>query len=220
MTDAEKFDAAQARLKAEQLEHLGPQTLLAALLAVQKELPSISLQKTGKNPAFKSKYLTLDGLHAAILPLLNKYGLVWTTRPEVGQDGPVLAYKLQHVVSRESEIGEMPLMLDKQNSQGLGSAVTYARRYSLCSIIGAVGDSDDDGAAASIPRSEQPTKAEKPDNSRLLTDEERAAVLKAMSGHRDKDMLLRSVGCDDLDHLTVGMAWELRRKLGPEAPAK
>ena len=93
-TPAEQFDAAQAKLKAKQLENLGPQTLLAALLAVQKELPSISLQKTGKNPAFKSKYLTLDGLHRAIIPLLNRHSLVWTTRPGIENGEPVLHYGL------------------------------------------------------------------------------------------------------------------------------
>jgi hypothetical protein len=43
----------------------------------------------------------------------------------------------------------MPLMLDRDNSQGFGSALTYARRYALTAVLGLVADDDDDGAAAS-----------------------------------------------------------------------
>ncbi len=197
--------------------------LYAALLKVQEKVPELSLGKDAKGQVAGNRsyrYLTLEKLMDATIPLLNRNGLLWVTLPVSRPEGPVLHYRLIHASSGEEIAGEMPLLIDKENSQGFGSAQTYARRYSLCAVLGIVADEDDDAAKASIPRSEQPTKAEKPDNSRLLTDEERAAVLKAMSGHRDKDMLLRSVGCDDLDALTVGMAWELRRKLGPEASAK
>jgi hypothetical protein len=43
----------------------------------------------------------------------------------------------------------MPLLLSKNDAQGMGSAITYARRYALCAVLNLVADDDDDGARAS-----------------------------------------------------------------------
>jgi hypothetical protein len=56
---------------------------------------------------------------------------------------------------------EMPLHLPKQDPQGQGSAVTYARRYAYMAILGLVADDDDDGNAASRPKV-QPKPEPKP----------------------------------------------------------
>lgn len=95
-----------------------------------------------------------------VLPLLNKNGLVllqWPTalerRTSVDEiqlgTTPALRTKLIHVASGESMEDTMPIVLDKDNSQGLGSALTYARRYALMSVLGLVADVDDDANAAS-----------------------------------------------------------------------
>ncbi len=208
-----------------------PKTLLTALLAVQAELPNISLEKKGKNPAFKSKYLTLDGLHRAIIPLLNRHSLVWTTQPAHTAEGPYLGYALIHAPSGERIEGMMPLMLDKQNSQGLGSAITYARRYSLLSVIGAVGDEDDDGQkasegsvfidkkAAAMP-SEQPTKANKRPEDRLLKTAELGQIAESV-GRAGKtiEMAAKAVGKDDPYTLTEADGWEILRKIKEKDPA-
>ncbi len=195
-----------------------PDTLLTALLAVQKELPRISLQKTGKNPAFKSSYLTLDGLHAALLPLLSRHGLVWTTLPAISTEGPILVYKLLHVTSGEGISGEMPLMLDKQNSQGLGSAITYARRYSLLSVIGAVGDEDDDGnkASASEVTKEVKRKEAKPLDAAALAQLEKAVK----DAGKDIEMAARAVKRASKHELTEADGWEILAKLPKPVSAK
>lgn len=123
-------------------------TLVAALHAFQAQAPT--LQKDKINPAFRSKYLSLDGLMEQVLPALNAQGLVWVTMPGAGQDGePALDYRLIHVSSGEEITGVMPLMLAKRDPQGQGSALTYARRYSLMAVLGLVADEDDDGNHAS-----------------------------------------------------------------------
>jgi hypothetical protein len=72
------------------------------------------------------------------------------TFPESAEGGrPVLGYRLQHAQSGEKVGGVMPLLLTKQDPQGLGSALTYARRYSLCAVLNLVADDDDDGNTAS-----------------------------------------------------------------------
>jgi hypothetical protein len=121
--------------------------LHGAVLAIQSEIGT--LQKNAINPHFKSKYISLDSLVEHVQPLLTKHGLIWVCRPAEDADGrPSLDYALIHAESSQSMGGEMPLLLEKQNAQGLGSAITYARRYALCAVLNIVADVDDDGEKA------------------------------------------------------------------------
>jgi len=129
--------------------------LHAAVLALQGEIGT--LQKNALNPHFRSKYLSLDALVEHVQPLLTKHGLIWITLP-IGNDGPRLEYHLIHAETGADIAGSMPLLLEKQNAQGLGSAITYARRYALCAVLNIVADVDDDGEKAS----KQKKPAEKP----------------------------------------------------------
>jgi hypothetical protein len=120
--------------------------LLQAILKVQAEVGT--LPKDATNPHFKSKYTPLDTIVEHVGPILNKHGLIWLTLPTRDELGPALTYRLQHAASGEKVEGTMPLLLTKQDPQGLGSALTYARRYSLCAVLNLVADDDDDGNAA------------------------------------------------------------------------
>lgn len=126
-------------------------SLHTALLAVQSEAPT--LQKSAINPHFKSKFVPLDKVHEVVMPLLNKHGLIWSTSPGVTEGGsPVLHYALIHAETGVQLTGTMALLPSKQDPQGQGSAITYARRYSLMAVLGLVADEDDDGNAASTPK--------------------------------------------------------------------
>jgi hypothetical protein len=126
-----------------------PLGLMGALLAVQGELPKLTKDAEGQIGTRKYRYLTLDKLHEEVLPVLNKNGLVWLTLPGYDDNGdPHLAYEIRHVPSDEKIGGKMRLLLANRDPQGQGSGLTYARRYSLLAVIGAVGDEDDDGAQA------------------------------------------------------------------------
>lgn len=118
-----------------------------ALAAFQADPPAVHLDAT--NPHFGSKFASLAGVFAAIRPSLAKHGLVITQLPTQTEDGaPALKTLLIHAESGEAFTSTMPLMLAKQDPQAQGSALTYARRYALLSILGLVGDADDDGATA------------------------------------------------------------------------
>src|SRR4051794_12553128 len=122
--------------------------LLGALLAVQQEAPT--LRKDATNPHFKSKYVSLDTIVETIQPLLSKHGLVWTTLPCRDDTGaPALRYRLVHAETGEAFEDVMPLLVQKQDPQGFGSALTYARRYSITAVLNLVADEDDDGNNAS-----------------------------------------------------------------------
>jgi hypothetical protein len=126
-------------------------TLAEALAAFQDGAPT--LVKDQNNPAFKgAKYVPLDSIVQTIQPRLTECGLVWAAYPDHLTDGtPSLHYELTHVATGDKVEGEMPLLLDKRNSQGLGSAITYARRYALTAVLNLVADEDDDGNKASSP---------------------------------------------------------------------
>ncbi len=121
--------------------------LASALAAFHAELPKVG--KGALNPAFKSKYADLADIVAAVLPKLAVQGLAWMTTPTMNEDGFVLHYELRHEAG-ESITGSWPLPdPTKSTPQQLGSAVTYAKRYTLSAVTGIAPDEDDDGNAAS-----------------------------------------------------------------------
>lgn len=129
--------------------------LTAALAAVQAELPRIAKGETAEvetrtGRKYTYSYADLADVSQVILPLLGKNDLAWITKPTFNEAGKfVLVYKLRHV-SGEEEVGEYPLPTG--TPQEIGSAITYARRYCLCSVTGVAPDSDDDDAAAASHR--------------------------------------------------------------------
>ncbi len=131
-----------------------------ALLEVQKEAPA--LQRDGLNPHFKSKYVTLETVMATVLPILNKHGVVLVQNTEFIDGVDVLATRLIHAESGDSVNADMRLVMSKDDAQGYGSAMTYARRYAIMGMLGLVADADDDGNAASAPQSRSKGKPEAP----------------------------------------------------------
>jgi hypothetical protein len=169
--------------------------LLPALLAVQSEAPT--LRKDATNPHFRSKYTPLDTIVETIGPILAKHGLVWMTLPGRDAHGdPALTYRLAHASTGEALEGSMPLLLSKQDAQGQGSAITYARRYAICAVLNLVADDDDDGNGASGGESAgQPRMGGTP-----ATDRQKGAIKRAFTQHglstREKCSLLRGAGAD------------------------
>lgn len=129
------------------------------MLAVQKELPK--LQKTGINPHFRNKYVPLEELMTQVLPVLNKHNFVLLQQPTTLDGEPALRYRLLHS-SGETIEDIMPLLSKNADPQGQGSAITYARRYSLMSLLGLVADEDDDGhksRTVTVPAQTRPAPA-------------------------------------------------------------
>jgi hypothetical protein len=119
-------------------------SIAKALLEIQAK--QIRLEKTGQSNY--GKHFTLDHVIDKIQPALSEAGLVVTQWPTEVNGFPALRTRLTHAESGETQEDTMLLILDKQNSQGQGSAITYARRYSLIAILNLAED-DDDGDKAS-----------------------------------------------------------------------
>lgn len=120
-----------------------------ALLAFYEQPVVLTKDKSGQAGNQKTKYADLNQAYEAVLPRITALGLVWKTKPTVTADSKfLLAWELKHVASGTAETGEWPLrVLD--NPQQQGSLVSYARRYSLLTVLNvAAEDEDDDGDAA------------------------------------------------------------------------
>lgn len=123
--------------------------LATALVKVQGALPQITKDKTAQGAQFSYDYVSLDTVMPAALAILGKHGIAITQTPGTAEDGGSnLSTTLLHV-SGEWLSDTQPLLITKQDAQGQGSAITYARRYGLMAILGIVADEDDDGTAAS-----------------------------------------------------------------------
>lgn len=121
--------------------------LSKALLEAQKEFPAI--KKESDNPYFNSKYASLDNILSVILPILHKHGLIVTQFP-IDLDGRVgVRTQIIHAESGQMMESSFTLPLSKNDPQGAGSCITYARRYSVQSMLGLNVEDDDDGNKAS-----------------------------------------------------------------------
>lgn len=124
--------------------------LLAKLYEAQKQMPSI--QKNAINPHFKNSYVSLEGVLEVVLPVLNELGLLLLQPPTNVNGQPALRTIIADVESGEQIEYDMMLVLERDNPQGQGSALTYAKRYSILSLLGLTADADDDGQKASTSK--------------------------------------------------------------------
>lgn len=117
------------------------------LLQAQKNFPLI--KKEDSNPFFKSKYAGLPSVLEVVLPILHKNGLLLSQHPIT--TGERIGVKTIIIDEESGEVleSEFTMNLVKNDPQGAGSAITYARRYALVSILGLNVDEDDDGNVAS-----------------------------------------------------------------------
>lgn len=106
--------------------------------------------KAAVNPHFGKKYADLGAVLAAIKPALIKYGLFFIQRTEPSDDGIIVSTLLFHSSGDQMDLGKLYVPADKRDAQKFGSALSYARRYSLLTAFG-VPTEDDDGNAASKP---------------------------------------------------------------------
>lgn len=152
--------------------------LATALSEFQKDVPPVL--KDATNPHFQSKFASLASIVHAATPALAVQGLSVVQLPSGDTENPTLVTLLLHVSGQYIE-SEAPLFLDKSNSQGLGSAVTYMRRYAYCAALGIVADEDDDGEAASkTPRTRaRSTPTQRPSSDPVVANQEKVANLAA-----------------------------------------
>lgn len=120
-----------------------------ALLGAQRQIKNAS--KDAKNPHFKNDYATLESVIDAVKDIANSCGILIVQGNGADELGSYVNTTVIHAESGESITSKIYLSLDKNNMQGLGSAITYARRYSLAAMF-CITQADDDGNGASQPQ--------------------------------------------------------------------
>ena len=134
--------------------------LLPDLFKVKASI--LPLKKQADNPYFNSKYVDLNAVLEGVDSILEANGFI-LLQPVVGRtvETTILHKSGQFITS------EMELVLDKNTMQALGSAISYARRYSLVSLLGLKSE-DDDGNNATFERA--PAPKAKPTSTKAATE--------------------------------------------------
>lgn len=150
--------------------------LAGALSKAQGEMQAAIKDKI--NPFFKSSYADLGSVWDAARPVLSKHGLCVMQTTHITADGAkiVMVTTLAHTSGQWMK-SFLPLNPSKNDSQGIGAALTYLRRYSLSAIVGVVCDNDDDGETA-VGRGKNQDKQNSGENRQALGTEQEEIIEK------------------------------------------
>lgn len=141
--------------------------IASALVKAQKSFgPAL---KTSVNPHFKSRYADLAACVEAVIDGLNNNGIALIQQTHECADGVIVETLLIHESGETLSGGRLHVPASKHDAQGFGSALSYARRYSLMATTG-IAPEDDDGNAAS----------KKPDSALIITGLKNAESLDAL----------------------------------------
>ena len=142
-------DEIEAAIRAQiEAQSRPPMNLYKAILAAQAKIPTV--RKNGQNPHFKSKYATLDEIWETVQKPLNDAGIIVVCDVYTHNGERLLTTRAIHAATGEEIACTFPIMAANNAPQAIGSAMTYARRYTLTALLEIVtGDgADDDGEAA------------------------------------------------------------------------
>ncbi len=135
--------------------------IAAAFVAAKRDFaPAL---KTSTNPHFKNRYVDLAGCLEAVNDALLTHGIAVYQETFEVPDGVCVETCFLHESGETLRMGKLHVPAAKHDPQGYGSALTYARRYSLMAACGIAAE-DDDGNAASQPRKPVAQPQPKPAN--------------------------------------------------------
>ncbi len=163
-------------------------------------------KEDSKNPFFKSNYADLTSVWRACRKSLTDNGLSVVQTTDL-RDDKILVYTTLIHTSGEYVKGCLPLILTKNDPQTMGSALTYARRYTLAAIVGVCKEGEDDDAEQATVRKEN------------VTDEQVKQLIKSIGTDTEaKDIILKRFSAKALnempkDSFATVMSWlETRAK--------
>ena len=139
----------------EKFENSNPEndSIFKALVRAQKAFgPAL---KSSTNPHFRSRYADLSACVEAVIDALNDNGLMLTQHIHESESGVCIETVFIHESGAMLSCGKLQVPVTKADAQGYGSALTYARRYSLMAACG-IAPEDDDGNAATAAKPTAP----------------------------------------------------------------
>lgn len=118
-----------------------------AMSSAQKEMKPAA--KDSLNPHFKSKYADVSSVWESIREPITNHGLTIWQDVTTEERQVSITTRIVHVSGQWVEFGPLSVPLSRGDAHGVGSAITYGKRYALCAAVGVVaGDEDDDGNAS------------------------------------------------------------------------
>jgi hypothetical protein len=133
--------------------------IASALVKAQKEFgPAL---KSSTNPAFRSRYADLSACVEAVIDALNNNDIFMMQPTHECDNGVIVETIFIHSSGEQISSGKLHVPATKHDAQGYGSALTYARRYSLMTACG-IAPEDDDGNSASKPKAAPAKPAAQP----------------------------------------------------------
>jgi len=146
--------------------------IAAALVRAQKGFsPAL---KQSANPHFRSKYADLATCVEAVIDSLNDNGIALIQQTAECDSGVIVETTFIHESGETFSAGKLHVPASKHDAQGYGSALTYARRYSLMAACGIAPEDDDGNAATAAP----PTRRAAPAAPVKVTDLEVNTITK------------------------------------------
>jgi len=158
--------------------------------------------KTSTNPHFRSKYVDLAGCIEAVVDALNAAGIALIQRTSEDSTGVTVETVFVHESGEMLECGKLHVPASKQDPQGYGSALTYARRYSLMAAAGIAPEDDDGNAASKVKVSATKTDLVPPSRMAIVADVA-AAIDERMSANDLIGAFEEYLGVTDVEEKTV-----------------
>jgi hypothetical protein len=158
--------------------------------------------KTSTNPHFRSKYVDLAGCIEAVVDALNAAGIALIQRTSEDSTGVTVETVFVHESGEMLECGKLHVPASKQDPQGYGSALTYARRYSLMAAAGIAPEDDDGNAASKVKVSATKTDLVPPSRMAIVADVA-AAIDERMSANDLIGAFEEYLGVTDVEEKTA-----------------
>jgi len=158
--------------------------------------------KTSTNPHFRSKYVDLAGCVEAVVDSLNAAGIALIQRTSEDATGVTVETVFIHESGEIMECGKLHVPAAKQDPQGYGSALTYARRYSLMAACGIAPEDDDGNAASKVKVSATKTDLV-PQNRLSIIADVAAAINERMSANDVIGAVEEYAGIVDIEEKTA-----------------
>ena len=158
----------------------GKSELFKALAKFHENL--VQPKKNAENPYFRNNYVTLEGVQKAIDDAAKGTGITYTQLVYDTDNGKTVQTIMIHSSGQVMRSGTLTLRPTKSDPQGIGSAITYAKRYQLAAMFGISSDIDDDGNKASAPKQQNNRHQRAPQSRRPRQANKQPSLLERRKG--------------------------------------
>lgn len=173
---------------------INPLNELFGALAKAQDMMEAAYE-SNDNPFFKSKYASFNEIVRASRPALTSQGLAVLQRVITLDDGSMLLHTVLGHVSGQYIDSTMRINPPKADVQGIGSYITYLKRYSYAALVGVCTANEDDDGESAMPRSHIQKQPTSNDNNRpgVITQDQLESLGKMLEMLENGDVLEKNI---------------------------